>query len=321
MTLIVKTEGEYEDLLGLWSDLESGLAVVLTYPDSAQEFGQRILQYHRWLQDLLKQDTDVGLYLLFQLATKSPVGYSASHALVCAVLCELLATDFALPPAQRNSLVRAALTMNVAMTTIQDEMATQRDRPTPDQQGLIQTHASDGAKILVNKGITDELWLEVVQSHHHDDTSHEHLSLLTPPQRLAHILQMVDRYAAMISPRESREGQSATDSARNLIHEQSEPNGAVGQALVRIVGLCPPGTFVQIEDGQIAIVAHRTKQVNQPDVVVVLDRQGKLMRHPQWQPTTQDGQRIKSALLASAVQDRINHQLVLQLGQTGSKAT
>ena len=52
MSLIVKTEDEYEDLLGLWSDLESGLALVLTHPGSAQEFGQRILQYDRWLQDL-----------------------------------------------------------------------------------------------------------------------------------------------------------------------------------------------------------------------------------------------------------------------------
>ena len=316
MSLIVKTEGEYEDLLGLWSDLESGLAVVLTHPNNVQEFAQRIHQYDRWLQDLLLQDADVSLYLLFQLATKSPVGYSASHALVCAVLCDLIATHFTLPLPQRDSLVRAALTMNVAMTVLQDEMANQRERPTREQQIVINEHPAKGAQMLESLGITDALWLEVVRRHHLEDVSPQSLNQLPPPRRLAHILQVVDRYAAMISPRESREGQSAADSARNLIQGSSEQSGAVGLALVQIVGLCPPGTFVQLEDGRVAIVTRRTRQTNQPDVVVVIDAEGRLARAPAWHSTSQSEVGIASALLASAVRERINHHLILQLGAT-----
>ncbi|MDR3368673.1 phosphodiesterase [Rhodoferax sp.] len=313
MSLIVKTEDEYEDLLGLWSDLESGLAVVLTHPDSVQEFAQRIHQYDRWLQDLLKQDTDVSLYLLFQLATKSPVGYSASHALVCGVLCDLIASDFSLPRTQRDSLVRAALTMNVAMTVLQDEMATQRGRPTREQQIAIKEHPEKAVQILESKGITDALWLDVVRNHHAEDVSHEALIMLPEPRRLAHILLVVDRYAAMISPRESREGQSAADSASKLIQGQTGHGGVVGQALVRIVGFCPPGTFVQLEDSRVAIVTRRTKLPNQPAVVVVIDEQGKLARPPVPHSTSGTGAGIASALLASAVRERINHHLILQL--------
>ena len=97
MSFILKSEDEYEDLLGLWSDLESGLAMVLSQPHKVQEFETRILQYDRWMQNLIQYDTDVALYLLFQLASHSPAGYSASHALVCAVLCHLLAQEFQLP--------------------------------------------------------------------------------------------------------------------------------------------------------------------------------------------------------------------------------
>ncbi|HEY8904800.1 MAG TPA: phosphodiesterase [Rhodoferax sp.] len=320
MGLIVKTEDEYEDLLGLWSDLESGLALVLTHPDSVQEFAQRIHQYDRWLQDLLKLDADVSLYLLFQLATKSPVGYSASHALVCGVLCDLIAADFSLPRTQRDSLVRAALTMNVAMTVMQDEMATQRGRPTQEQQVVIKEHSAKSAQMLESKGITDALWLDVVRNHHVEDVSHEALIMLPEPRRLAHILLVVDRYAAMISPRESREGQSAADSVRKLIQGHTEQGGAVGQALLRMVGFCPPGTFVQLDDGRVAIVTRRTKQPNQPDVVVVMDAQGKLIRPPVLHATSGTGAGIASALLASAVRDRINHYLILQLGTTTSVA-
>jgi hypothetical protein len=62
-----------------------------------------VWQYDRWMQELLERDTDVGLYLLFQLATNSPVGYSASHALVCAVLCHLIAVELNLGPASATA--------------------------------------------------------------------------------------------------------------------------------------------------------------------------------------------------------------------------
>src|SRR5512133_280530 len=134
MSIILKSEDEYEDLLGLWSDLESGLGILLSHPLSVQQFASRVQQYDRWMQNLIQHDADVALYLLFQLAGHSPVGYSASHALMCGVLCHLLAQEVQLPQTERDSLVSAALTMNIAMTGLQDQLANQRGRPTPEQE-------------------------------------------------------------------------------------------------------------------------------------------------------------------------------------------
>ena len=63
--MAVQTENEYEDLLSLWSDLESGIGIILASPASIQEFEQRVWQYDRWMQALILRDTDVGLYRLF----------------------------------------------------------------------------------------------------------------------------------------------------------------------------------------------------------------------------------------------------------------
>jgi len=315
MSLIVASQDEYEDLLGLWSDLESGLAMLLACPDSVQEFPLRVQQYDQWMQNLLSQDTDVGLYLLFQLATGSLVGYSASHALVCAVLCHLIAADFALPETQRNSLVRAALTMNVSMTALQNEMAKQAERPTPEQQEEINTHPQRSAKILQAKGIDDALWLEAVQYHHSEtSTVNVPLSMLIPSRRLAHILLVVDRYAAMISPRESREGRNAAESAQEMLQEGSDQIGSVGQALIRVAGLCPPGTYVQLDNDQIAVVTRRSEHVNQPTVAVVMEPSGIVIRPPTLLQTAQNEVGIRAALLSSAIPERINHHLILKLG-------
>ena len=310
----VQNENEYEDLLGLWSDLESGLGIILGSPGSIQEFEQRVWQYDRWMKDLLQRDTDVGLYLLFQLATNSPVGYSASHALVSAVLCQLIAVELKLPLAERDSLVHAALTMNIAMTALQDQLAGQIEKPTPKQQDAIRAHAVKAGLMLANMGVTDELWLDTITGHHDESSDKVELSVLPPAKRLARILRIVDRYAAMISPRKSREGRSATDSVRSIITNSVQQHDEVGHALVRAVGLCPPGTYVRLDNKEVAVVMRRSSQPNLPHVAIVINEAGALLNPPRLHRTASGGPGIKSALAASAVRERLNHYLILQLG-------
>ena len=115
----------YEDLLSQWSDLESGLGMLLAVPDNIEGFHQKLRQHDRWMRDLLEEDADTALYLLFQMAGTSIAGYSTTHSLVCAALCHIIALELQLPGEQRDHLVAAALTMNISMTALQDELAEQ----------------------------------------------------------------------------------------------------------------------------------------------------------------------------------------------------
>ncbi len=309
----IQSANEYDDLLALWSDLESGLGVILGSPDSTQEFAQRVVQYDRWMQGLLHRDPDVGLYLLFQLAANSPVGYSASHALVCAVLCHLIAIELGIAPKERDSLVHAALTMNIAMTAMQDVLATQVEKPTVQQQDMIKAHSVKGALMVSNLGVTDGQWLEIVSNHHDDAVERADFHTAPPGTRLSRILKVVDRYAAMISPRMSRAGRTATESARSIMANASAKTDEIGHALVRAVGLCPPGTYVRLDSEELGVVLRRSSQHNQPFVAIIGKPTGELIPAPRlhW---TEHSPRIRSALAASAVRVRLNHFHILQLG-------
>ena len=310
----VQNEGEYEDLLSLWSDLEAGLGIILGSPSSVQEFEQRVWQYDRWMQDLLLRDADVGLYLLFQLATNSPVGYSASHALVCAVLCHLIAVELDLAQQERDSLVHAALTMNIGMTALQDELAGQMEPPSAEQQDAIRAHPVKGGMMLANLGVLDDLWLDIVTSHHGEQTANGALQQLEPVARLARIVRVVDRYGAMISPRKSRAGRSAPDSVRSIIGDADAQSDEIGHAMVRTVGLCPPGTYARLDNGEIAVVMRRSRKTNHPHVAIVLSETGQLLAQPRLHRTAQGNPQIRSALAASVVRVRLNHHLILRLG-------
>lgn len=309
----VKDANEYEDLLAEWSDLESGLGVILGSPESTLQFSARVLQYDRWMQGLLERDPDVGLYLLFQLASNSPVGYSASHALVCAVLCHVIAAELQLSHGERDSLVHAALTMNIGMTALQDVLANQAERPSPAQQDVIRAHPMRGAMLLSRMGVLDEDWLEVVSQHHDDGLDSGDFASAKCAVRLARILKMVDRYAAMISPRLSRAGRSATESARAIMANTSAQSDVVGHALVRSVGLCPPGTYVRMDNDDLAVVVRRSAQANLPYVALVGKASGELMATPQLHATASGAPMIRAALPASSIRAQLNHFQILRL--------
>lgn len=305
----------YEDLLTLWGDLESSLGLLLAVPESVPDFAQKIRQYDRWLQDLLEEDADTGLYLLFQMAGTSIAGYSTTHALVCAALCHIIAQEVQLPREQRDSLIAAALTMNIAMTALQDELAEQRERPSVEQQSNIDAHSVKSCLLLARVGIQDELWLAVVASHHENLPLPVPGGTPDPGLRLTHILQVVDRYAAMISPRRSRVGKSVTDSLRVVIGASQGRQDDVAQVLVRRVGLCPPGTYVKLDNQDLAVVLRRTERANQPLVASLINARGEPYPQPRLYNTTRGDHRIQAAMPSHAVSLMINHTVMLHVAR------
>ena len=309
---------EYEDLLGLWSDLECALSVLLACPQQVRDFPAKVRQMDAWLQELVAHDIDAGLYLMFQLASTSTAGYSASHALVCATLCHQMAAALALPGHERNALVRAALTMNIAMTALQDELAYQRERPSPVQQRDIDAHPLRGQELLEQLQVVDDLWLDVVAQHHSAEATAaagaSPLASMNAEARLARVLATIDRYAAMISPRKSRAGRSATASVREVVGKSAEQRDEVGVSLVRSIGLCPPGTFVRLDNGDTAIVLRRSEHANLPLVASLLDRTGACLNEPRLHQTAYGKPHIQAAMARSEVQTDLNHRTMVRLG-------
>ncbi len=300
-------DGRYEELLASWADLEAGLSVLLAVPSQVHGFAAKIAQYDRWMRDLLAQDTDIALYLLFQLAATSSAGYSASHALVCAVLCHVTAAELRLGGGARDSLVHAAMTMNLSITRLQDQLATQSGRLTPEQQVALQRHGTRSAAMLRTHGVSDAQWLDVVTGHHDVKPAAD----TDAAALLTQLLQLIDRYGAMISPRGSRAGRDVSESLRALNVRGDATQDRLGRALVTTVGTYPPGTFVRLADGARAVVLRRSADPQLPFLALLTDPAG----HPLAQARLQRGAaKIEAAVAAHTVGMRLNHRTLVQLG-------
>jgi hypothetical protein len=308
-------ESTSEDLLSLWSDLEAGLSLVLAQPQAVQEFPLKVRQYDRWMRDLVVHDTDSAFYLLFQLASTSSVGYSASHSLVCASLCHLVGQELHLPPAEHDALIRAALTMNIAMTETQDQLAVQDEKPTAAQRHAIEHHAEESATLLRELGVADTLHLAIVRGHHAEDPKKEVAwSSMPAAERLAQVLGTIDRYAAMISPRGTRSGRTAADSVRSILESKAGYPGEIGQALLRAVGLVPPGSFVALDNGETAVVVARGPDSGLPAVAVLVETDGLALREPRLHRTATGKPSIKAPLSHAQTDLPYNYVRLLQIG-------
>lgn len=272
------TGGPEADAAG-WHDLCARADRLLRAPAEpaapcGPALGAALQDLHAELRARLEADTDRTLLALVQLVSTGSTHYSATHALLCCALASLAAAALASGSAdERHSAGCAALTMNLSMTALQDQLAEQPGPPSAAQRSLLARHAAGSVRLLREAGVRDAHWLEAV-AHHHDAVCGP-LGHRSPGLRIARLLQRADLYAAMISPRRSRRAVSCAAAAQAVCSgEDGQPDEA-GLLLVRVVGLYPPGSLVRRVQGDCGVVLRRSSRMHAPRVAALADDQGR----------------------------------------------
>ncbi|NVO07081.1 MAG: hypothetical protein HXX19_14705, partial [Rhodoferax sp.] len=179
-----------------WGTMESKLGGLLASVATTENFEGRIRALDQHIQNLLREDATGAQLILFNRAVSDFSNYSVMHSLLCAALVHMLAPVFKLSEAERSSLVCAALTMNMAMTRLQNALTAQAEAPSAMQRKQIASHPADGMQMLTDALVTDPVWLELVSQHHAHLSGPEALASWAPLPRMTKILQVVDRYTA-----------------------------------------------------------------------------------------------------------------------------
>jgi HD-GYP domain-containing protein (c-di-GMP phosphodiesterase class II) len=211
---------------------------------------------------------DVALFKAVRQDDRRFALYSVSHAMNTATVALLSARVLEWPAMQARQLVLAALTMNGSIVELQARMAEQTDAPTKRQMDEIRAHPERSASLLRQCGVTDAAWLDAVQDHH-ERAQGGYPRGTADIGDIARLLRAADVYAAKISPRALRAPQSPQLAARQLFQEES--GGALAAALIRAVGLYPPGDFVLLKNGEAGIVVERANREQGAQVHVLRD--------------------------------------------------
>ena len=259
-----------EAVQGGWLDLQETLRGILYQGGLAVHPLNRLAGIRDKALALLQQDPDDSLFCLFQALADDTLGYSATHALLCAVVCDLTAQKLNMDAALRMALVNAALTMNIGMARDQDSLARQRGAPTEWQRTLIHDHAEISTDILRKLGVDDADWLDIVR-HHHNPLS---VDALAGTEIARRIIQLADSFVAKTAARKTRISQAPVKAVKSMVLGAQEDGLGIASAMAQAVGFYPPGSYVRLLNGETAVSVQRGERANTPWVVSILDKDG-----------------------------------------------
>jgi len=252
------------------------LREVLFHPVDTECLPQRVDTIARDLRSIVALDADQALFELHRYGSNQHGIYSVVHAVQCAIACEFIARRLGWPEESTAPLVKAALTMNIAITELQGTLAIQTasiGRPTAKQAQAIAMHPARGAEILLAAGVRDAAWLRAVEEHHERADGRGYPRGTSEPSQLATTLRYVDEFFAKISARASRPAMPLQRAARQLY--ANADGRRIIEVLIREFGLYPPGTYVRLANGDLGIVLRRGRRVNTPLAIALANRHGE----------------------------------------------
>ncbi|MBI3145912.1 MAG: phosphohydrolase [Pseudogulbenkiania sp.] len=268
--------------------LSHGLAVA-GLADSLHSVIQR-------LNELAAQQPDALLAAILLVPQRD---HGSGQPLHAATLLAVLSRRLGLNEPQRHALTGAALTMNISVTLLHNQLAGANAAATPPQREALFTHPLLSSAILREAGIDDELWHTLVQQHHEERNGSGYPMRLKrdDTEPLAHLLHLVDVLTAQLSPSPGRSTEPAARIMAKLFQGgYGEFDPQYTALLIKEIGIYPPGSCVRLANGEIAVVTHRREKANEPRVAALRKADGPPYAEPLLRETRNSGFHIIEAV-------------------------
>ena len=294
-----------------WTNLQMrGRALLQDPPPS--DFLPRLHKLQAEVLELVEADADLAMLVLVQATTSDAHHYSVTHSVLVAVLCELAARQLpGFTPEWRSALRCAALTMNISMTALQDQLALQEEPPSARQRALIDNHAQRAVVCLGEAGVTDPLWLQAVE-HHHARLAGP-LSGQPPGLQLARLVQRADIFSARLSMRRARPALAASAAVKAAYLDEHQQADDAGKAVIQATGIYPPGSYVKLGSGEVAVVLRRGAHAKTPKVASIVSKSGTALVEPVLRDTRVRPHDVTGGVAPHEVKVRLNMEKLLRL--------
>jgi HD-GYP domain-containing protein (c-di-GMP phosphodiesterase class II) len=300
-TYLPSHHGTHLSVPSLLTATMRALEAALTRPEAQGDFPAAIGRIVTNVQRACQLDADAALGTI--IAARS-VSYPARHCANCAVLAELVMKRMQVRADEAQACLAGVLTMNLAGIDLQQAMYEQSAPATDEQKARIHAHPDQGAVQLRALGVADPLWLATVEQHHElwDGTGYPRKLAGEAIVRAARVAALADLYCALVSERAYRDGLNPA----MVMKKMREAPGtvldpAVLDAARRELGIYPPGSVVELDNGETAVVTMRTKAVEHPVAQAIVSDRKVRYPEPRKRLTNKIGHAIRKVLPQNAL--------------------
>jgi len=303
-----------ESMTVRWSAAEARLGSILKAVKDPL-FLARLNESIGHISALADGNVDLLIFLILRHDHSRPLNYGVVHSLHTAAICSLLSRRKGWEEPQRRSLIGAALTMNLAMLDLQGTLAARAGRPTEDEKLQIDKHPTDATELLRVAGLADESWLAAVEQHHEVTGGTGYPNKVEKPTEMARMLRFVDAFLAKHSPRTGRAPQPAHKAARDLFTNSG--GDPLAGLIIKEFGIYPPGAYVKLDSGEVAIVTQRGAAANTPLVMAITNKNGDPLSLPSRRDTALANAKIVATVDEHTI--RVRHSADILYDRTANR--
>lgn len=296
-----------------WTMAAMALESALREPRPDGQWVSAVLDLRARARHLVEVSLDASVCHLVHTGGMHTNLYSCHQSLRCMVVAGECARALGWGNERIKAVECAALTMNVSIRRLQDMLALRDTGISAGLRAQLAQHPRDAARLLAAAGVTDGVWLGAVMLHHDGQHDAMDLKALSTAQQAARLLRRVDIFCAKLSRRGHRPPMPGLQAAREAcLGSEGKPDD-IGTALLRTVGMYPPGTFVRLVNGELALVLARGGRAHAPRVASFADANGVALSQPRLRDTTNAAVAVKAAVSQADVHERPNHEKLLAL--------
>lgn len=262
----------------------------------------------------LDQDACVGWLFLHTDAR-----YVIAHPIHVAILSELVARQLGWPVEERLALLNAALTMNIAILVLQHKLHQQAAPLLPPQLAQMREHSTQGVELLQQLGVTNAAWLAAVLQHHERFDGGGYPAGLSAESlaREARLIAVADVYAALVTEHAHRHAYTANAALKEIYLQRGKQlDSHMTEMLIKVIGVFPPGSFVKLANGEIAVVTRHGPTPNAPIVHSFVNPRGQAINVYPKRECVHAEFAIKEVLRASKVNVTLNNKPLLWAHKT-----
>jgi putative nucleotidyltransferase with HDIG domain len=206
---------------------------------------------------------------------KSRDAYTAEHCLRVAIFTVAFARFLGLPDDDLHVAGMCGLLHDLGKLEVPQRILNKPGPLNAEELTIMKNHTHFGYELMKSDPALDSIISDVSRHHHERIDGQGYPDRLEEWQisRFARIVSIVDAFDAMTSDRCYRDGMPASDAIRVLYQNRGTQFDAdMVEAFIRMVGIYPPGTLVELSSGEVALIVavHPGKKLK-PRVEVLLD--------------------------------------------------
>ncbi|MBW2734992.1 MAG: HD domain-containing protein, partial [Deltaproteobacteria bacterium] len=239
------------------------------------------------------------------------------HSVRVAALSAMLGRELGWPSEILGELATAGLVHDLVKGRVPEEILFKTGALDPDEMKIIQSHPATGAQILLASGEQSPIIISAAWGHHirEDGGGYPVMPEWYIQGEAASLVHICDVFEALTSVRPYKAPMSPRRAFEIMLRDTGGFQPRMLAALIRAMGLYPPGSEVLLSDFRKAVVIARGRDMDNPLVRVTHDPGGMpIARNDQPAIQLEAGNELDVVELAQRLGDKVlDEQKVVKL--------